>query len=234
MAEEEKKVAEGEDLNWDKDSYTKEEVEAIKKELSWNHEKWVQKLISEKKAFDEVFQHLGEVSDNPEALIALYEDKPDVAKIILDKYYDGKDIETFKKESNYKPDLTDPDVLDRLLEKKAQEKVEANLISDKKEAFMKKLKLSEEEIADFNEAFEDRRALKSFKLDNLEKVFERTYRDIDADAEALKDYKKTMAEAGVMASGKSNAQWGTSKPKSSLDKQREGVSALLNKYKRKD
>jgi hypothetical protein len=72
-------------------------VEAMKK--TWfDKDPGAQNLVKKAKAYDEAFNSLSEVSDKPEKLIALHEENPDAAKIILAKYYDGKDIEAFKRD----------------------------------------------------------------------------------------------------------------------------------------
>jgi hypothetical protein len=79
--------------------------------------------------------------------------------------------------------------------------METKLIEEKKEVFIKKLKLTEEQKKDFNEAFNERRKLSSFSLENLEKIFEKSYRDIDdVDISKLEDYKKNEEQAQIMAS----------------------------------
>ena len=50
--------------------------------------------------------------------------------------------------------------------------METKLIEEKKEVFIKKLKLTEEQKKDFNEAFNERRKLSSFSLENLDKINE--------------------------------------------------------------
>jgi hypothetical protein len=74
-------------------------------------------------------------------------------------------------------------------------KEEAEKISNKKDiekikkAFIDKLKLSDEEKKSFEEAFEERKSLKSFSFDNLEKHLEKAYFEI-ADIEQLEKIRK--------------------------------------------
>lgn len=186
--------------NNEKTSYTSEEVEEIKKQMQSNSEKWVQKLISEKKAYDEAFNYLGMIADEPEKLVSLYDEKPEVAKIILAKYYDWQNIEEFKEDIWYKVNPNDPKEIEKIINSGVEKKLEAKLIDEKKEAFIKKLKLSEKEKKDFEDAFEERKKLKSFSIENLEKIFEKSYRDIDWDLENLKEYKNNLEKANLMAS----------------------------------
>ena len=236
MEEQNQPIIEGEQNlnNNEKTSYTLEEVEEIKRKMQSDSEKWVQKLINEKKAYDEVFNHLSDISDNPSNLVKLYEEKPEVAKIILDKYYDWIDIEDFKENIDYKKDYTDPKEIEKIIEKWVNKKMETKLIEEKKEAFIKKLKLTEEQKKDFNEAFNERRKLSSFSLENLEKIFEKSYRDIDdVDISKLEDYKKNEEQAQIMASS-----WGTTEQKvwklsitDPNNKTRKEVSSFFKKFK---
>ncbi|OQY40870.1 MAG: hypothetical protein B6229_00585 [Spirochaetaceae bacterium 4572_7] len=74
-------------------------------------------------------------------MIDLYEDKPEVAQIILNKYYEGKSIEEFKEEIEYEPDYTDPIQIQKQIDKQVESKLKSKLIGDKKEDFIKRLKL---------------------------------------------------------------------------------------------
>lgn len=198
-------IEEQENLNNnEKTTYTLEEVEELKKQMQSNSEKWVQKLISEKKAYDEVFNYLSSVAENPEILVSLYDEKPEVAKIILAKYYDWQNIDEFKKSINYKVNPTDPKELEKIINSGVEKKLEAKLINEKKEVFMQKMKLTDDEKELFNEAFEERRKLKNFSIDNLEKIFEKSFRDIDWDLENLENYKKDIEKANLMALSSTN------------------------------
>lgn len=68
--------------------YTQEEIDAITKKMQSDSEKGVQKLIKEKKTFERAMDELGKVAEDNTYLVELYESNPDVAKLILDKYYD--------------------------------------------------------------------------------------------------------------------------------------------------
>jgi len=57
------------------------------------------------------------VSENPEKLVDLYEEKPEVAQIILDKYYNSQSIEDFKEGIEYKADYTDPVQIQKQIDK---------------------------------------------------------------------------------------------------------------------
>ena len=61
------------------------------------------------------------------------------------------------------------------------------------------MKMTEEEISDFNETFEELRSLKSFDASNAESFFEKAYRIIDKSTPNESAVKKTEAIANVMA-----------------------------------
>jgi len=67
--------------------YTAEEVEAIKKKMQSDSEKGVQKLLKQTKAYEHVLEVVGKVSEDQKYLVEEWEKDPEVAQIILDKYY---------------------------------------------------------------------------------------------------------------------------------------------------
>lgn len=166
--------------------YTAEEVELLKRKMQSDSEKWVQKLIQEKKIYEQAMDETAKVADNQEYLVELHDKNPAVAKILLDKYYQWMDIETFKNRIWYEEDLSDPVIAQKRIELEAQKKYEALLVDKAKEEFIKKLDLSGEEKVKFEEAFEERKQLKSFNASNIEANLEKAYREI-ADINSLKN-----------------------------------------------
>jgi len=242
MSEEEKKkdIISEDDKNlnwdeWDKKSFTLEEVQAreetLKKEINSNHEKWVQKLIGKEKVLDIVLNKVKWISEKPESLVDLFSENEEAAKIILDKYYGWKSIEEFKTDIEYEPDYSDPKMIEQLAEDKANKKFNSKLINDKKDAFIKNLEMSWEELEKFEAEFEDRKGLKSFNYENIQKQLESAYRDSNWDAEALKKVKANQAIAAVMWTGdwKSGGKE-NKKPITSLDKARAEAKWILGKY----
>jgi len=204
MAEDEKIIDwEGESSNSDgedqKTSYTLEEVEEMKKSF-FDKDEWVQSLLRKSKLSDKALDEVWKVADNKEHLIELYEDNPEVAKIILEKYYSWQSIEDYKTSIDYKVDVNDPKVIERMVEKQAKQMANTKLISDKKAEFITKLKMTDEEVKDFDEAFNERTQLKSFKISNLDKHFEKAYRDVNDNTESWKEMKKQEAIANAQAS----------------------------------
>ena len=205
MTEDKKKTWEDEGLNsegQDKDkktSYTVEEVEKMKADMisAWN--KWFSKIESEKKVLEKTIDEIAKIVEDKERLIELNDDDPAVAKIILDKYYDWQTIEEYKTSIDYKVDVSDPKVIERMVQKQAKEIAETKLISEKKADFIKRLKMTDEEVEEFEEAFKERTELKTFSVNNLEKHFEKAYRDVNDNTEALKEMKKQEAIANTMA-----------------------------------
>lgn len=204
----------GQDNEWGEDqktTYTAEEVDALKKQMQSDSEKGVQKVIGQKKAYEIAMQNLSEISDEPWKLVELYEENPKAAQVILDTYYDGQNIESFKESIEYEEDYSNPDRLEKLVEKKTQERVETKLIEDTKSMFIEKLKITGEELTKFEDAFSERKELKSFKADDTQKHLEKAYRDISDNDEALKELKKQEAIANSMATstwkGGKESQW---------------------------
>ena len=206
MAEDEKKIEwEDENLNsegQDKDtktSYTAEEVSDLRKQMQADSEKWVQKIISEKKTYQQVLKEVWKVADDKSYLVELHHENPEVAKIILETYYEWQDIEAFKTSIEYQEDSTDPVVIARMVKSEAKKLANQELINDKKQEFITKLKMSDEEKKEFDEAFSERLQLKSFSVSNLSKHFEKAYRDVNDNTESLKEMKKQEAIAHAMA-----------------------------------
>ena len=144
-------------------------------------------------------QELSNISEDPTKLVELYEENPKAAQVILDTYYDGQDIDSFKDSISYKEDYTDPKKIEKLVEEKARILAEQKQIQDDKNAFIKKLKMTDEEIKSFEEAFEERKQLKSFKVSDLQKHLEKAYREVNDNTDALKEIKKQEAIANTMA-----------------------------------
>jgi hypothetical protein len=185
-----------------KKTYTEEEVEAIKKKMQSDSEKGVQKIISEKKTheseariYKSVLDAVKQVSDDQSSLVAIYEKDPKVGQVILEKYYDGMSLDKFKEQIQYKENLSDPEVFARRLETEKQKAIDSMKIDQAKDAFIKELEMSEDEKAEFEKAFEERKSLRSFNASNVEQHLERAYREIDkTDLKSLKS-KVTIAKA---------------------------------------
>lgn len=188
---------EGENLNniesdtdiQDKTTFTKEEVEEIKRNMQSNSEKWVQKLISEKKVLETYVEELANVWNNPEHLIELMGDNPKVAQMILEKYYDWEDIEDYKIRIWYNEDYSDPTLIQKKIKEEAKKLTENNLIESKKEDYISKLEMTDEEKTNFLEAFEEIKGLKSFNTKDLTKQFEKAYRLWNDNEKALSKMK---------------------------------------------
>lgn len=179
--------------------FTLEEVEAMKKEMNSNSEKWVQKVISEKKTFETALKESKVIAVSPERLVELYEENPNVAKLILDEFFNGQSIEEYKEDIEYKEDYSDPKVMQSKIKKEAEKIAQNNLIESKKQNFIDKLKMSDEEKASFEEAFEELRELKSFSTKDLTKQFEKAYRLSNDNEEALKKLSNQEVVAQTMA-----------------------------------
>ena len=192
------------ELNSEKTTYTAEEVEALKKEMEANYERWIQKKFKDQKVYDTVLDEIWKVAEDKTRLIELSDSSPEVAKIILDKYYDWMDIDAFKKSINYTDDYTDPETIKKLVSKEAQLRADERYIDEKKKDFIEKLKMTPEEIKDFENAFAERRELKSFSIENLNKYLEKSYQDISSNLDNLKELKnkEILGKNTALGSGK--------------------------------
>ncbi len=235
MTEEEKKAAEeAAKLNWgkDKDTFTKEEMDAKMKELSWNHEKWVQQVILEKKNYKKAMGEISKVADNKEYLVDLYDKDPEVAKIILEQVYDWKDIESYKTAIWFKEDINDPETIKKLIAKQAKEMTEKQTIDTAKAAFIEKLQMEGDELEKFEEAFLERTELRSFNSTDIEKHLEKAYKESNDDPEMLAKLKNQEIIGKSLATGWWK-WWGSGwdKQETSFDKKKKEVRAFKEKYK---
>ena len=178
--------------------FTLEEVEAMRKEMMGNSEKWVQKVISEKKTFEKALKESWKVWANPSHLVDLFEEDPRVAQIILDEFFDWKSIEEYKEDIEYKEDYADPKVMQSKIKKEAEKIAQNNLIESQKKDFISKLKMTDEEKESFEEAFEELKQLKSFTTKDLTKQFEKAYRLSNDNEEALQKLKNQETIAKTM------------------------------------
>ena len=69
-------------------TYTAEEVEAIRKKMQSDTDRGVQKILHEKSFYQDVIDSVAKVAKDSKYLIELSIEKPEVAKTMLDKYYD--------------------------------------------------------------------------------------------------------------------------------------------------
>lgn len=181
--------------------YTEEEVEAIRKKMQSDSEKGVQKLISKQKAYESVLDVIGKVSEDQKYLVECYETNPEVAQIILTKYYGGQSIEDFKRSIGYEIDYNDPETRKKHIELEVQRLAEKKLVEKSKEDFIAKLSMTPQELKEFEEAFAERQQLKSFKAADVEKHLEKAYREISDNTEVLKTLKSQETIAKAMATG---------------------------------
>lgn len=209
MSEVEKIEGEGKGLNSDnqeeapKTTFTLEEVEAMKKELQSNSDKGVQKVIAEKKLFADAMDEIKVISQDPKRLIDLADENPKVANIILEKYgYD--DIEAYKTAIEYEEDYNDPKIIQKKIKEEAKALAESEKIQTKKEEFIERLKMTDDEKKSFEESFNELRELKSFNSGDLTKQFEKAYRLSNDSEESARKLKasETIGKAMTIGDGK--------------------------------
>lgn len=209
-----------------KTTFTKDDVEQLTQEAlnkyKSDQEKWVQKLIEEKKFLDKVLYAVGEVAGNPEKLIEISESDPEVANDILNKYYSWMTIEDYKEQVGYKES---PEIInEKLIERKAKSIVEDVKIKDTKKAFIRDLWLSGDELEAFEEEFNNRRSLKSFSVDKLDDSLTKAYIIATGNsADKIKKIKSTK----IIASAAS-VSWNTKTEDSDKARAHKEVSDLLD------
>ena len=185
--------------------YTKEEVDAMLKKHQSDTDKGVQKLLSKTKAYENVLDVVGKVSDDPAYLVECWETNQEVAKIILDKYYNGQSIDDFKRSIDYAIDYNDPVVRKRYFEIEAQRINDEKVVEQSTSSFISKLNMSDDEKTRFLDALEERKQLKSFKISDLDRHLEKAYKEVNDNTDALSKLKSQEAIARAMETGVS---WG--------------------------
>lgn len=195
--------------NWEeeKTTFTREEVEAMKKEMMSNSEKGVQKIISEKKAYERALEESGNIADDPTRLVELYESDPKTAKIILDKFFNWKSIEEYKEDIDYEEDYSDPSIVQKKIQREAEKLAFNKEFEAEKKKFISKLEMSDEEKENFEEALEELKGLKSFKDKELVKVFEKAYKIWNDNEETLMKLKNKEVIAKTIATDESKSNW---------------------------
>ena len=185
-------------------TFTAEQVEAAKQEAlnkyKSDQEKGIQKIIEEKKFTEKVLDAVWLVAQDPENLLSIADESPEVADEILRKYYGWKTIDEYKESIWFEES---PEVMnEKLIEKKAKSIVEQEKIKDTKKAFIEKTWLTGEELEAFESEFGERLQLKSFSVDSLDDHLTKAYKLATGySAEQIKKIQesKAIANAGSMS-----------------------------------
>ena len=230
MAEDKEKEEGNEDENLNNSNnnvtYTQADLDEHLNKFKSDSEKWVQKVIWERKLHEQVIDSVWKVADDKNELINIYEENPEVAAIILEKYYEWQSIEDFKTSIDYQEDLTDPKVLDRKVEKEIKARESKRIISNAKEVFIEKLKMTDDEKSKFEETFNEIKSLKSFKIDNIENQLEKAFKLI-SNSDDIKRIKQAKAIAQSLATWEWKSK-GTSKKVTNTQTE---VNDFLKKYR---
>jgi hypothetical protein len=243
MAEEQKKSGEDANLNSNgqgdgngtegtqgdgsqKTTFTLEEVEAMKRKMQSDSERGVQKLHDTIKHKEAVIDAVAKISDDPKYLVVLSETNPEVAKSVLDKYYNGQSIDQFAESMGITIDLNDPEIVKKRIASEAQRIANERIISEKVDAFIEEFKMSDEEKEQFLNEFQERKGLKTFDVKDIRKHMEKAYREIDSDTEGKRKLEQQAAIGKALGtpSGKDASQ------KSSMDKHRDEAKSFLSKH----
>lgn len=208
-----------------KNTFTAEELEAAKQQAiqeainknNSDHAAWLEKLVNEKKIADQVLDAVAQVAENAESLISIYDESPEVAQKLLDKYYGGKSIEEYKQSIWFQEE---PAVMnDKLITEKARAIVNESKIKDTKKAFIDKLGLEWEELQAFEQEFAERLEMKSFSVDKLDEALTKAYKLATGfDENKIKEIQraKSIASAGSLAGNDKVAESNKSRVKNEV------------------
>jgi hypothetical protein len=169
------------------------------------------------------------LNDDPEKIIDLNETDPEVVKTFLEKYYNGSTVEEYLEIRGITMDYSDPKVTKARIEREANRIATDRMINEKRDEFIAKLKMSDEEKADFIEEFEDRRSRKTFDSKDIVKHLEKSYREVAKDPQNLKEIEKAsvIGKSQATVNGSNNSG---SEKKTSFDREREQASDFLKKF----
>lgn len=203
-------------------TFTAEELEAKTQEAlnkyKSDQEHWIQKLVAEKKLAEQVLDAVAQVAENAENLVSIYDESPEVAQKLLDKYYGGKSIEEYKQSIWFKED---PAIMnDKLITEKARAIVNESKIKDTKKAFIEKLGLEWDELQAFEQEFTERLEMKSFSVDKLDEALTKAYKLATGfDENKIKEIQraKSIASAGSLAGNDKVAESNKSRIKNEVD-----------------
>jgi len=244
MAEEAKKEGEGENLdsegegsqNWTegtqgdegkKTTFTLEEVEAMKKKMQSDSDRGVQKILHDKALSDKALDAVWIINDDPNHLVVLSETDPEVAKIILKKYYNGQTIEQYMEEQGIELDLNNTEIVKKRIALEAQKLADERIISEKKDEFIKELKMTDEEKTLFEEAFEERKNLKSFDTKDMRKHLEKAFREINDGSD---NSKLRNAEEIARALSTGSGKWASESSSKATSATKKSVDNFFDKY----
>lgn len=160
------------------------------------------KLISRNQAMEKAITLLPELADNQDKLIDVYESQPEVAAVILEKFYDGISIEDFSKEylgKDYtgKPEgksLSEDDIRADERSKMQKEQVDSHI-----ESLFIKAKLTEADAKKVMDEFLDLAEGKTLTKEKATKIFNYAYNSVrpkpveDKDTKVI---KKTSPGSG--------------------------------------
>lgn len=202
------------DENQEPKTYTREEVEEMRKKLQSDSEKWVQKVIKERKLFERAYKELPKISQDDARLVEIYEEDPELAQRILEDHFDGVSIEEYKESIDYKEDYSDPAKMEAKIKREAEKIARNKEVESEKKAFISKLQMTDEEKEVFESELSDLLTLKKYQTQDITKVMERAYK-LSADEESIKKLKN----AEVIARTQSSTKWGSAKWEGNKDAQ---------------
>jgi hypothetical protein len=183
--------------------------------------------LNEKKTYEDVIEAVAKISEDKKSLVTLSQTKPEVAKIILNKYYNGISIEKYAEDMGIEIDYNDPEIVNKRIESEASRIANERIISEKKDDFISEFKMTDEEKEQFEQAFNERKEMKSFDIKDLRKHMEKAFKEVDSDSEGRRklEQQAAIAKATSTASGKdSNNQ------KDPLAKAREEAKSFLKMH----
>lgn len=137
------------------------------KQLQKSATKWVEKVLHRNKLLTETFKILPKVADNPEELITIFEENPEMAGVILENYYDNMSIEDYAKQflgKEYTPKQVKKALSEEEIRAQVKQEIMDEQVQDHVATLLAKSNLSEKEkkkvMDEYNELAEGKKLTK--------------------------------------------------------------------------
>jgi len=183
------------------------------KQLQSAASKGTQKLIGRNKALYKAFDVLWDIAEDQSKLIEVYESEPEVAQVILEKYYEGKTIQEFAKDvldQDYEPTTQKEALSEEEIRQQVRDEIQSEEVQSYVGQLFEKAKLSKADAKKVLEEFNDLAEGKKLTKEKARKYFQIAYsiaRKVPNKDNKTKIAKKTSSWKGW------GGWWGKSKGK---------------------
>lgn len=185
-------------------------------------ERWIQKVLNkfketevEKQVYQKAFDSIDLIAKDQTQLLTLAEKDPEVAKVILDRYYDWISIEEFEEKLTWtrRENKIDVNKIVEETENRVTKKILAEASNKKFNKIVEKLWLDWDDLDRFKDSYKDLTQGKNVSVDDVNRYVKLAH--IDVFGQSWWDLEKKLARA---TSSSNTASWSTpSKAKTADD-----------------